>query len=118
MADDKVHFSRPPTLAKLRSAISAGQGKFFMPASSFARMSTKARALLDKSGTQITIESYRGRPIEITVEKLREIIELHRDERSFRQIEQATGVPKSTVHYLVKYAQRQKLRKGERIVYL
>ena len=81
-------------------------------------MSQRARKLLEDSNAEIAIESSRGRPIEISIEKLMEIIELHRDNRTLRQIEQATGVPKSTVHYLVKYAQRQKLRKGNKVVYL
>ena len=118
MADGKAHFSRPPTAAQLKAAIKGGASRIFMPASSFSRMGAKARRLIDDSGAEVVIESSRGRPIEIGVEKLMQIIEMHRDNRTFRQIEKATGVPKSTVHYLVKYAERQKLRKGGDIVYL
>ena|SRR3989338_7004706 len=118
MAEGKVHFSRPPTLAQVRLAIKAGHSKIFLPASSFTRMGLKSRKALEDSGAQVVLENSRGRPIEIGVEKLMEIIELHRDNRTFRQIEKATGVPKSTVHYLVKYAERQKLRKGKDVVYL
>ncbi|HLC92258.1 MAG TPA: hypothetical protein VJH23_00970 [archaeon] len=118
MDEDKIHFSRPPTAAQVKSALRAGHAKIFMPASSFTRISARARKLLESSNAEVIIESSRGRPIEIGVDKLMQIIELHRDNRTFRQIEQSTGIPKSTVHYLVKYAERQKLRKGGKIVYL
>ncbi len=113
----KVHFSRPPKISELKAAL-AGTGQVFMPDSTFKRLSTKARKMLDAKGTEVVIESAAGRPISLPMEKILQVAELHRDERTFREIEQITGIPKSTCHYLVKYAQRQKIRAGKGVVYL
>ena len=86
--------------------------------SCFRRLSAKARRLLDSSGAEVVIEQARGRPISLPMEKIIEVAELHRDERTFREIEGITGIPKSTCHYLLKYAQRQKIGSGGKVVYL
>src|SRR3989344_9012819 len=104
MEQGKMHLSRPPAIARLRRLIGSGVKSFFMPASCFERLSSKARGLLDLCGAEVIIESSRGRPINITPEMLLEIVELHRDNMTYRQIEQITKIPKSTVHYLIKYA--------------
>ncbi|HLC79382.1 MAG TPA: hypothetical protein VJG83_03035 [archaeon] len=118
MADAKLHFVRAPTISQLQKAISQGSAKVFMSRSSFGRLSAKARKILDNSALEIVLESVRGRPIEIGAQKLMEIIGLHKDDRTYREIEQITGVPKSTVHYLIKYAERQKIKNGDKMVYL
>ncbi len=118
MAEEKTHFSRPPRAAELRKLLGAGQRRFFMPQSCISRLSAKARSLLEDAKAEIVVSSARGRPIDISMEKLMEVIELHKDNRAFRKIEELTGIPKSTAHYLVKYAQRQKLKRGGKVVYL
>ena len=40
------------------------------------------------------------------------------DYQSLREIERLTEIPKSTVHYLVKYAEREKIKKGNTTIYL
>ena len=117
----KVHFSRPPKeweLEKILSGTGAGAAAIYMPDSCFRRLSAKARKILDRTGAEVVIESAAGRPIALPMEKILQVVEMHKDERTFREIEQATGIPKSTCHYLVKYAQRQKIRKEGRVVYL
>ncbi|MBI4210387.1 MAG: hypothetical protein HY544_02680 [Candidatus Diapherotrites archaeon] len=118
MAGGKIHFSRPPRAAELERLVAGGSATFFMPRSCFSRLSSKARLILDKADAEVVIESVRGRAIELDMEKLMEVAELHRDHRTFRQIEEITGIPKSTAHYLVKYAQRQKLKGAGKVVYL
>ncbi len=113
----KVHFTRPPKIRELEAALRQGI-VLHMPHSCFKRLSAKARRLLDSSGAEVVIEQARGRPISLPMEKILQVAELHRDERTFREIEQITGIPKSTCHYLLKYAERQKLTSNGKIVYL
>ena len=115
--EGRIHFARPPKAAELEKALQ-GADKVFMPDSCFRRLSRKARKILDAKGIEVVIEEARGRPIALPMEKILEVVELHKDHRTFRQIEEVTGIPKSTAHYLVKYAERQKLRKGGKVVYL
>ncbi len=118
MAVGKTHFPRPPTAAELRAALASNPPGIFLSKSSFSRMSSRARSLLDSTDVEVVIGSSRGRPIEVDMQKLSQVVELHRDNRTYREIEEATGVPKSTAHYLIKYAGRQKLRSGKKVVYL
>ena len=86
--------------------------------SCFSRLPDKTKKLFKDSGATIVIEQKRGRAIDIPLEKMLEIIELRKDFQSIREIEKVTGVPKSTIHYLVKYAERAKIKKGKQVVYL
>jgi len=43
---------------------------------------------------------------------------MRKDHQTLREIERVTGIPKSTVHYLQRYAQRAKIKNGKNIVYL
>lgn len=114
---NKIHFSRPPKIAGLKAALEQ-TGTVFMPDSTFRRLSAKGRKMLDAKGAEVVIESAAGRPISLPMEKILQVAELHRDERTFREIEKITGIPKSTCHYLLKYAERQKIRSGGKVVYL
>lgn len=118
MLSGKIHFSRPPTASRLSGVLEGGAPSISMSKSCFERLSAKVRRLLDASDAQIIIKAARGRPINLSPELFLEIVELHRDNRTYRQIEDITGVPKSTVHYLIRYAQRQKLKSGGKIVYM
>ena len=115
--EEKVHFTRPPKIMELEKALNS-TNRVFMPASCFKRLSRKARKLLDEKGAEVVMEEARGRPIALGMEKILEVVELHKDNRTYRQIEEITGIPKSTAHYLVKYAERQKLSKNGKVVYL
>ena len=115
---DKIHFTRAPTIKQIETSLKNGAGTFYMPKSAKERMSRKAREKINESSIEIIIERAVGRPINLPIEKLMEIIELHRDNRTYREIEKITGIPKSTVHYIIRYAQRQKLKKGNKVIYL
>ncbi|MEM4256991.1 MAG: hypothetical protein QXD98_01380 [Candidatus Diapherotrites archaeon] len=113
-----VHFTRPPTLKVLQELKRKGITELRLPKSSFDRLSKKAKSFLESNGINISIDSSRGRPLSLNIKKIFEVVELHRDDRTFREIEEILGVPKSTAHYLVKYAKRRKLKRGNKIVYL
>ncbi|PIN85476.1 MAG: hypothetical protein COV47_01945 [Candidatus Diapherotrites archaeon CG11_big_fil_rev_8_21_14_0_20_37_9] len=115
---DKIHFSRPPTLKEIETALKQGTREIYISQSSSERMSKRTQKKIKESGITINIEKVAGRPINMSLQKILEIVELHKDHRTYREIEQITGIPKSTVHYIIKYAQRQKIKKGKKIVYL
>ena len=37
---------------------------------------------------------------------------------SYRDLEQKLGIPKSKIHYLIKYSKRKKIKDGNKIIYL
>ena len=116
MPDEKKHFPRAPTSKEIEKSMRNGTMVFYMPKSAKQRLSTKAKETIKENGVEIVIETAAGRPINLPLEKIAEIVELHRDNRTYREIEQIIGIPKSTVHYIIKYAQRQKIKKGNKIV--
>jgi len=111
---DKIHFSRPPTLKEIETALKQGTREIYISQSSSERMSKRTQKKIKESGITINIEKVAGRPINMSLQKILEIVELHKDHRTYREIEQITGIPKSTVHYIIKYAQRQKIKKGKK----
>lgn len=115
---DKIHFARPPKTGEVEKALRQGVVTFYMPESTIKRMSKKAMSAIEKVNAKIVIEKAAGRPLSLSMNTILEIIELHRDNRTYREIEKITGVPKSTCHYIVHYAQRQKMKKGSKVVYL
>jgi hypothetical protein len=82
------------------------------------RIPKKATQKIKEKGIDLIIEKKRGRPLEMSLEQMLEIIELRKDYQSIREIEKLTSVPKSTIHYLLKYANRSKIKKGKTILYL
>lgn len=117
---EEIHLVRPVKhnaineLLKKHSSLK----KISLSKSCFQRLPEKTRKMLKEKSIEIRIESRRGRAIEIGLEKMLHVIEMRKDFQPLREIESVTGIPKSTVHYLVKYAQRQKVKKGKNIVYL
>lgn len=114
----KIHFARPPPLKEIERLLAGGTREFHMPKSCQERLSKRVAKKISEKGGKIIYENSRGRPIGLGMERILEVIELHNDNRTYRQIEDITGIPKSTVHYLIKYAGRNKIRKGGKTVYL
>jgi hypothetical protein len=92
--------------------------KISLSSSCIKRLPKKAQQKIRERGIELTIEKRRGRAIDIPLEMLMEIIELRKDYQSIRDIEKITDVPKSTIHYLLKYADRGKIKKGDNVMYL
>ncbi|MAG22281.1 MAG: hypothetical protein CL943_03185 [Candidatus Diapherotrites archaeon] len=115
-----IHLVRPVELKKLEKVL----GKcpqcrdVSMSKSCFKRLPHKSRKLFEKYGIRVEVESKRGRAIAVPLEKMVKVIELRKDYQSLREIERLTDVPKSTVHYLVNYAHRDKIKKGDTTIYL
>jgi len=113
-----LHLVRPIKAGKLQELCKKGVKELCLSPSCEKRLSAKARSMIVEKGLALKIEPSRGRAIEIPLEKVTEIAELRWDDKTYREIEEITGVPKSTAHYLIKYANRNKLKKGKRTIYM
>ncbi len=82
------------------------------------RICPKSRKLIKGKGVFLVEAEHRGRAIGMELEKMLKVIDMHRDDKTYREIERLTGIPKSTIHYLVRYAERAKVKDGARTVYL
>ncbi|MBT4870032.1 MAG: hypothetical protein HON47_00460 [Candidatus Diapherotrites archaeon] len=92
--------------------------KISLSSSCLKRLPKKAQIKIKERGIEISVEKKRGRALDLTMEQMLEIIELRKDYQSIREIEKVMDIPKSTVHYLLKYADRGKVKKGSTIMYL
>ena len=116
---EKAHIARPITKKRLEVLLKKPKLKeISMPASVEKRLGPKLKKLIQDKGVAVKRMTFRGRAIEIEFETMLKLIEMRKDDRSYRKIEALTHIPKSTVHYLMKYADRAKIKKGNHIVYL
>jgi hypothetical protein len=116
---EAIHLTRPVKIDTLEKLIKKCRIKEVTISNScFNRIPNKTKKLFKDNGISISIEEKRGRAIDIPLEKMLEVIQLRKDYQSVREIERLTGIPKSTIHYLVKYAGRAKIKKGKQVVYL
>jgi len=115
----EIHLVRPIKKDKLLSLIAKCPIKIItLSTSCLKRLPTKTQKRLKEKGVSLAIEKRRGRAIDIPMDKMLQIIELRKDFQTVREIERITSIPKSTVHYLLKYADRGKIKKGANVVYL
>jgi len=115
----EVHLVRPIKKEKLDALFArCAIKKISLSGSCLKRLPSKAQKKIKQKGIEITVEKRRGRAIGIPLEKIAQVAELRKDYQTIREIERITGIPKSTVHYLLKHADRGKVRKGSMILYL
>jgi len=115
----EIHLVRPIKLEKLLAlAARCPIREITLSTSCLKRLPKKTQKKLKEKGINFGVEKRRGRAIDIPMDKMLQIIELRKDYQTVREIEKITGIPKSTVHYLIKYADRGKIRKGANVVYL
>ncbi len=81
------------------------------------RLSKDVKQLLSKKNVYLCVKKEQGRALEINVSKLNKIIGMYKD-HSYRELEEKLKVPKSTIHYLIKYSKRKKIKEGKKIIYL
>src|SRR3989344_4531090 len=114
-----IHLVRPLKKERIEKLFLGRRIKtVYLSKSTKKRLGKRARKFFTEKGVKIIEEKRAGRAISVDLKKLQEIIELHKDYRSYRKIEELLGIPKSTAHYLIKYAQRAKVKTGKNIVYL
>ncbi len=115
----EIHMIRPIKKEKLEELLNTRKiEKISMSESCYDRIPKKGKKLLSDKGVEVFVERRRGRALDISLETMLKIIELRKDYQSIREIERVTNVPKSTVHYLLKYADRGKIKKGNTVFYL
>ena len=115
----EIHLVRPIKWDNLNTLITKCPIKTITISSScLKRLPTKTQKKLKDKGIVIGLEKRRGRAIDLPMDKMLQIIQLRKDYQTVREIEKITGIPKSTVHYLLKYADRGKIKKGQNVVYL
>lgn len=117
---EEVHISRPIKLVTVKRLLrKRGNLKTIsLSQSCLQRLSRKVKNYLKKKDVSLKLHKTKGRPLSIDLEKMLRIIELKRDYRSYGEIAQVTGVPKSTAHYLIKYADRSKIKQGQHVIHL
>ncbi len=116
---EKIHFIRPIKEAKIKELLKKRKIKeISLSESTLKRMKPDAVKLIEKKEITIKKESKRGRAIKAGFDSILKIIELKKDYFSARKIGKQTGIPKSTVHYLLKYANRDKIKKKKQTIYL
>lgn len=84
--------------------------------STFERFSKATKDYLQKHNFKITIEKNKGKPLQTKPKIILQAIKLYRSGKSLRQIEKELGLPKSTVHYLIKHAKKTKIKKGNTVI--
>jgi len=81
------------------------------------RISEGTKKLIKNKGINFYIKTEQGRPIDIPIDKMQKIVEMHKD-FSYRDLADKLGVPKSTIHYLIKKSKKKKIKDGNKIIYL
>ncbi|MGI6589934.1 MAG: hypothetical protein ACOX1V_04725 [Candidatus Iainarchaeum sp.] len=115
----EIHLVRPIKWDKLNALLTRCPIRTITISNScLKRLPLKTQKKLKDKGITIALEKRRGRAIDLPMDKMLQIIELRKDYQTVREIEKITGIPKSTVHYLLKYADRGKIKKGQNVVYL
>ncbi len=116
----EIHLVRPISSKKMENILQQCPGITLVGASSSVekRLSPKTRVLLQKHRIHVKRNHKAGRALNIDLEKIRLIADMRKDFLSMREIETKTGVPKSTIHYLLKKAKREKIRKGKNVIYV
>ncbi len=117
---DELHFVRPLRASSLKKLLKKCRNlqAVSLSESCSGRFPEKARKMLEQRNIAIKFSSNRGRAIGMDIERIKEIVGMQRDEKSFREIEELTKIPKSTAHYLIRYAERTKVKSGNNVVYL
>ncbi|MDP2666356.1 MAG: hypothetical protein Q8P05_02545 [Candidatus Diapherotrites archaeon] len=82
------------------------------------RLSPRVNTLLTKHAIRIGGGAKAGRALGINLATVQAIADLKKDFLSVRAISAKVGVPKSTVHYLLKKAKREKIRNGRHVIHV
>ncbi len=107
----RVHIPRPLPAHVLQEILEEAE-EVTMPPSTFQRL---PRGIREKYGHKIKIESHRGRFCGLDPHTIVQIISLRKSGLSIRKISEITGVPKSTVHYLL--TKTRKFDFGEKVIF-
>ncbi len=106
-AGKKVFLPRPVRKDMLEKLLEVAE-KVYMPPSTYNRISKNVREMWRY---KIAVTSSRGRYSSVDIESLKHVLVLSKSGLSIRRIAEETGLPKSTVHYILRYM--KKIRIGD-----
>lgn len=112
---NEVHLVRPITIKEFKQNF-AKKKVIYMSKSTYERLAETIKTLISKKKIRIVFEKIPGRPIEKDPSKLHRAVSLYKSGIPLRDIEKKTEIPRSTVHYLVKKAKRNKI-KNKSVIY-
>jgi hypothetical protein len=112
-----IHLSRPLALSDIMPLVEVKK-KFTMSQSTFDRLSKRSKEFLKDNKVRIKIITKQGRPINLSTKEILHLIELNNAGFSYRKIGKKTGLPKSTIHYLIKSATRNRIKYKGMTVFL
>ncbi len=117
---EQVHLTRPLSGKKIKLILHRCPGLRIIGLSPSVekRFSPEAKKMLNESGINLTRNHRAGRALNIDISQIKVIADLKKDFLSLREISKRTGIPKSTIHYLLKKAKRTKLKKGKQVIYV
>ncbi len=116
----EIHLTRPVKEILLKKVFKRCENLSIISLSDscFKRLSVTVKQFLARKKIELRIQKSKGRPISIDLEKMLRIIELKKDYRSYNEISQILEIPRSTAHYLIKYADRTKIKQGNETIHL
>lgn len=117
---EQVHLTRPLSGKKLKLILQRCPGLKVIGLSPSVekRLAPEARKMLTENRISLTRNHRAGRALNIDLSQIKAIADLRKDFLSMREISKRTGIPKSTIHYLLKKAKRTKLKKGKQVIYV
>ena len=117
---EHLHFVRPIPKKLLEGILKKCKAlkSVSMSKSSLKRMPEKSMKKIKERRIRVEEVKRQGRPISMPLEKMQQALEMRKDYQSLREVERVTGISKSTVHYLERYAQRAKIKNGKNVIYL
>ena len=115
----ELHLVRPVKKSSLEAIFRrCNIRKITLSKSCSKRLGAKTKKFLKERGIEVSEQQNRGRALSLDLDKIKQVAEYNKDHLSMRKIEKLTGIPKSTIHYLLKYAERSKVKSGKQVVYL
>ena len=116
----KIYIQRPITFKFLKKIIFklSDLKEIYLSKSTFSRMGKKSLLFIKMKKIKTILANFKGKPLNSLVEKLTEINDFKRDALSIRKISEKTKLPKSTIHYLFKYAKKNKIKKEDLVIIL
>lgn len=117
---EQIHLVRPISGKKMKEILAHCTNLQSISASTSVqkRLLPKTKEMIQKKDIQLVHAHRAGRALNLDLQKIKEIVDLKKDFLSMREIAAKTGVPKSTIHYLLKKAKRHKIKKGKHVVYV
>lgn len=115
---ETIQLVRPVKQQFLAKLVQRGLKKIQLSKSTYDRIPKQTMELLRKSGIEFELGEKRGRAINIELEKMQEAIELRKDNKAYRKIQEMTGIPKSSLHYLIRYSKKSKVKVNGKPVHL